>query len=564
MSSSASAYRLVRPAARPVAVPVLDTAQQEVVDHRGGPLLVLAGPGTGKTTTVVEAVVARIAAGADPEQVLVLTFGRRAAAELRSRITARLGRATKEPLARTFHSYAFGVLRREAAARGEPAPRLLAGPEQDLVVRDLLAGDVAAGAVDWPDRLRAALATRGFAQELRDLVMRAYERGVTAEELHRLGRVQGRDDWQAAARFMRQYAGVTALQEAASYDPAELIRAVVGLWLREPALLAAEQAARPHVFVDELQDTDPAQVELLTLLSGQGRDLVAVGDPDQAIYGFRGADVTGIRSFRDRFRTATDAPAPIVALSTCRRSGTTLLAASRRVSRGLGGPRRHRDLLPASGLPPGELSVAVLRSEAQEAAHVAARLRHAHLVEGVPWSQMAVLVRSTVHAMPVLRRAMVAAGVPVAVSGDEVPLMQEPAVRPLLLLLRCATRPETPRRGRRRRAAHLLGGRRRRDGSAPSSPGAAPGRARRRRPAGVRRAARRGARRPHGAGLARPVGHPAGRHGGRPARGRPRRGRRAGGHRRGRAVGGVAAHRTRGPVGAREPRGRYVGGGRRP
>ena len=122
VSSSAPPYRLVRTAASPVAAPVLDAAQQEVVDHRGGPLLVLAGPGTGKTTTVVEAVVARIEAGADPEQVLVLTFGRRAAAELRGRITARLGRATKEPLARTFHSYAFGVLRREAAARGEPAP----------------------------------------------------------------------------------------------------------------------------------------------------------------------------------------------------------------------------------------------------------------------------------------------------------------------------------------------------------------------------------------------------------------------------------------------------------
>ena len=442
VSSSASPYRLVRTAASPVAAPVLDPAQQEVVAHRGGPLLVLAGPGTGKTTTVVEAVVARIEAGADPEQVLVLTFGRRAAAELRGRITARLGRATKEPLARTFHSYAFGILRREAAARGEPAPRLLAGPEQDLVVRDLLAGDLEAGAVEWPDRLHAALGTRGFAQELRDLVMRAYERGVTADELDRLGRVQARDDWRAAARFMRQYAGVTALQDAASFDPAELIRAVVGLWLREPALLAAEQAARPHVFVDELQDTDPAQVELLTLLSGRGRDLVAVGDPDQSIYGFRGADVTGIREFRDRFRTADDTPAPVVALTTCRRSGSTLLAASRRVSRGLGGPRRHRDLLPATGLPTGELSVAVLRSEAQEAAHVAARLRHAHLVDGVPWSQMAVLVRSTVHAMPVLRRAMVAAGVPVAVSGDEVPLVQEPAVRPLLLLLRCATRPE--------------------------------------------------------------------------------------------------------------------------
>jgi superfamily I DNA/RNA helicase/RecB family exonuclease len=443
VSTPAPAYRLVRPAAPAVDLPVLDDAPRRVVEHSGGPLLVLAGPGTGKTTTVVEAVVARIEAGADPEQVLVLTFGRRAAAELRTRITSRLGRATKEPLARTFHSYAFGVLRREAALRGEPSPRLLAGPEQDLVVRDLLQGDLAAGAPDWPQRLHPALPTRGFAQELRDLVMRAYERGVTAQELDRLGRVHGRDDWRAAARFMRQYAGVTALQDAASYDPAELIRAVVGLWVQEPDMLAAERSARPHVFVDELQDTDPAQVALLSLLAGDGRDLVAVGDPDQSIYGFRGADVAGIRGFRDTFRTASGDPAPLVALTTCRRSGSALLAASRRVARGMSGPRRHRDLLAGEGLPAGELAVAVLRSESQEAAQVAARLRHAHLVEGTPWSQMAVLVRSTVHAMPVLRRAMVAAGVPVAVSGDEVPLVQEPAVRPLLLLVRCATRPET-------------------------------------------------------------------------------------------------------------------------
>ena len=436
-------YRLVRPAHVAVRVPVLDPTQQEVVDHPGGPLLVLAGPGTGKTTTLVEAVVARIAAGADPEQVLVLTFGRRAAAELRSRITARLGRATKEPLARTFHSYAFGVLRREAAARGDLAPRLLSGPEQDLVVRDLLAGDVEGGAVGWPERLRAALGTHGFAQELRDLLMRAYERGIGPAELDRLGDQHGRDDWRAAAAFMRQYAGVTALRDAASYDPAELIRAVVGLWIADPARLLAERTARPFVFVDELQDTDPAQVELLRLLSGEGRDLVAVGDPDQSIYGFRGADVAGIRSFRDTFRTRDGEPAPLVRLGISRRAGAVLLAAGRRVAAGLGGPRHHRDLIPVPELPTGELAVAVLRSETQEAAHVAARLRQAHLVDGVPWSGMAVVVRSTAHAMPVLRRAMVAAGVPVAVSGDDVPLQQEPAVRPLLLLLRCATRPET-------------------------------------------------------------------------------------------------------------------------
>jgi superfamily I DNA/RNA helicase/RecB family exonuclease len=436
-----SSYTLVRGEPRVVAAPVLDADQQRVVDHGTGPLLVLAGPGTGKTTTIVEAVVSRIERGLDPEQVLVLTFARKAAAELRERITARLARATKEPLARTFHSYAFGVLRREAALRGDLTPRLLSGPEQDVVIRELLAGDIADGARGWPARLHPALGTRGFAQELRDLLMRAYERGLTPSDLNRLGREQQRDDWQAAARFMRQYAEVTALREAAAYDPAELIRAMVGLWIRDPELLARERAARQVVFVDELQDTDPAQVELLRLLAGGGRDLVAVGDPDQSIYGFRGADVSGIAGFPETFRTATAAPAPVLALHTSRRSGPVLLTATRRVATRLAAPGGHRSLQAEPGLAPGEVSVALLRSESQEAAYIAARLREAHLLDGVPWSQMAVLVRSTVVSMPVLRRALGAAGVPVAVAAEEVPLAVQPAVRPLLTLLGCVVDP---------------------------------------------------------------------------------------------------------------------------
>ena len=86
-------YRLVQPEPAPIILPRLDPTQQAVVDHPGGPLLVLAGPGTGKTTTIVEAVAARIDAGNDPEQILVLTFSRKAAAELRTRITSRVAPA---------------------------------------------------------------------------------------------------------------------------------------------------------------------------------------------------------------------------------------------------------------------------------------------------------------------------------------------------------------------------------------------------------------------------------------------------------------------------------------
>jgi superfamily I DNA/RNA helicase len=169
-TSEQTALRLVRRARERVVPPILDDAQRAAVEHRGRPLLLLAGPGTGKTTTIVEAVVSRVDRGEiTPEQALVLTFSRRAAGELRDRIAGRLGRTIREPIARTFHSYAFGLLRAEAVRRGEPAPRLMSGPEQDLVVRELLRGDVEAGAANWPDRLRPALLTRGFAQELRDL-----------------------------------------------------------------------------------------------------------------------------------------------------------------------------------------------------------------------------------------------------------------------------------------------------------------------------------------------------------------------------------------------------------
>src|SRR5438445_4864820 len=107
-AAPAARYRLVRAAVEPVRAPDLDPSQQAVVDHPGGPLLVLAGPGTGKTTTLVEAVVDRVAnRGLSPDEVLVLTFGRKSATELRDRITARLGRTTRAMPSMTFHSFCY-------------------------------------------------------------------------------------------------------------------------------------------------------------------------------------------------------------------------------------------------------------------------------------------------------------------------------------------------------------------------------------------------------------------------------------------------------------------------
>jgi superfamily I DNA/RNA helicase/RecB family exonuclease len=451
MDSSAPAYRLVRrPMPAATAPPRLDEAQQQVVSHSAGPLLVLAGPGTGKTTAIVEAVVHRIAdRGIDPSRVLVLTFSRKAAEELRERITMRLGRTTRQPLALTFHSYAYALVRREFALDGDEPPTLLSGPDQLLEVRRLLRGEAEDGGRDWPERLRPALATRGFAAELRDFLLRAAERGLDGRGLARLGRRRQRDDWVAAGAFLERYAGRFDLAPVPAYDYAEIIRIAAGLLGRD-ATRDRERQAYDAVLVDEYQDTDPAQEDLLHALAGDGRELIVVGDPDQSIYGFRGADTRAVGRFPDRFRAPDGTPARVVALRTCRRSGPFLLSASRRVAARLPAAqadldrspeRSHRALVPLADAEPGTARIIIAATAAQEASVIADVLRRAHLSDGLAWSSMAVLVRSATRQAPVLQRALAGAGIPVTIAGDELPLAAEPGTRPLLTLLDCALRP---------------------------------------------------------------------------------------------------------------------------
>jgi superfamily I DNA/RNA helicase/RecB family exonuclease len=423
-----------------------DRWQRAVVEHRGGPLLVLAGPGTGKTTTLVEAVAARVADGLRPDQVLVLTFSRKAAAQLRERITARLGWTTAAPAAWTFHAFCYALLREHQDPLDYAAPlRLLSGPEQDLAVRELLRGDPDVATVSWPPGLLGCLRTRGFADEVRAVIAKARESGLEPADLGDFGRQAGRRDWPAVAAFLAEYLDVLDAQGALDY--AELVHRA-GILASRPDVQAGLRDRFRAVFVDEYQDTDPAQAHLVQVLAGAGGDLVVVGDPDQSIYGFRGADVSGLLEFPDRFRQPDGSPARVLTLGSSRRAGATLLASSRRLAAripmtGLPGEaiRAHRDLRPLADAPPGVVTVAVYPSVWAEAQAVADVLRRARLVDLRPWSQMAVVVRSGVRSIPLWRRVLAAAGVPVEVAGDELPLAREAAVAPLLWALRCAADP---------------------------------------------------------------------------------------------------------------------------
>ncbi|WP_251015479.1 ATP-dependent DNA helicase [Streptomyces sp. ISL-99] len=435
---------MVRTRPGPVNPPLLDARQRAVVDHAGGPLLVLAGPGTGKTTTLVEAVAARVAKGADPARILVLTFSRKAAVELRDRMALRLGGAYG-PQATTFHSFCYALVRahQDSDLFSEPL-RLLSGPEQDVAVRDLLAGHVdlerdgRPAPVHWPDELRACLTTRGFADEVRAVLARSRELGLGPDSLGAFAARTGRPDWKAAAAFLAEYLDVLDMQGVLDY--AELVhRAVL---LAEQAELTGRLSAQyDAVFVDEYQDTDPAQVRLLHALAGSGRTLVAFGDPDQSIYAFRGADVGGILDFPDTFRRTDGSPSPVEVLTTSRRSGAGLLAATRLLTRRM--PltrlpaekvRAHRDL--AAVREGGRTEVFTYPTAGTELDNIADILRRAHLEEGAAWNEMAVLVRAGGRTIPAVRRALTSAGVPLEIDGDDLALRHEPAVTPLLTALR--------------------------------------------------------------------------------------------------------------------------------
>ncbi|MBB1246525.1 ATP-dependent helicase [Streptomyces durbertensis] len=450
-SSKSPAYRLVRTPPENRALPRLDAAQRAVVEHEGGPLLVLAGPGTGKTTTLVEAVAERIRRGVDPRRVLVLTFGRRAAGELRDRMAARLGGTA--PRSATFHSFCYGLVRahQDADLFAEPL-RLLSGPEQDLYIRELLDGQRelarrGRAGTAWPDDLRAALTTRGFADEVRAVLARTRELGLGPGALADFAERAGRPDWRAAASFLAEYLDVLDMQGVLDY--AELVHRAALLAERVgPEVVPDTLGGYQAIYVDEYQDTDPAQVRLLRALVGEpraGRTVVAFGDPDQSLYTFRGADVNGILRFPHTFRRPDGGPSHVAVLATSRRAPATVLAAGRELTRRMpltrlpaDAVRAHRSL--TAERPGGRVEVYTCATPGVERDTIADVLRRAHLEDGVPWSRMAVLVRAGESAIPALRRSLTAAGVPLETTGDDLPLRHEPAVTPLLTALRAAAR----------------------------------------------------------------------------------------------------------------------------
>ena len=408
-----------------------------------GVVRLLGGPGTGKTGALIETAAAHIAAGAEPESVLLLTGSARLGAQARAAITSALLQAgsravVREPLVRTVHSYAFAVLRLAAQRNGDPPPRLITTAEQDGIIRELLAGDLEDGdrsAVAWPRVLRPALSTVGFATELRDLMARCTERGVDPIALQRIGRMSNRPEWLAAGQFAQQYEETMLLRSAVgmaapqatvpALGAAELVGAALEAFAVDPELLAAERTRVKLLLVDDAQHLDPQAARLVRVLAASAELTVIAGDPNQSVFSYRGADPALL---------AGDDDDPVITLRESHRCAPAVARAVTGVARRLPGASEARELL-GTDKDPGSMSVRLAASPHAEAALIADTLRRANLVDGVPWSQMAVIVRSVRQSGAALSRTLTAAGVPVLTPPSGVPVAEQPASRSLLTVL---------------------------------------------------------------------------------------------------------------------------------
>ncbi|MDR1512246.1 MAG: AAA family ATPase, partial [Propionibacteriaceae bacterium] len=280
------AYRLVRRAPS-VAEARPDDGQARVVGHGSGPLLVLGGPGSGKTWALVEAVAARL--GRDDGHVVVLTHDAGSAARLRDRL------AQRAPGAGRARVTTWAGLSLALVDRAEPRPRLIGAVEQDVTLRELIAGlpaDV------WPAAWADARLTKGFARQAGEALALLRREGVGPGRLAAAGRDQGKPEWVGLARLAREYFAGLALAGAVDFP---------GLLERAIELAGEDQdAARwgdlvGAFYIDHYEEVEPGHLRLLSRLAGPGATVVAFGDPRQSVGSFRGAAARSILDFPDLF-----------------------------------------------------------------------------------------------------------------------------------------------------------------------------------------------------------------------------------------------------------------------
>ena len=455
-------------------------------------------PGTGKTHHLTERALRYLTDGRDPARLLILAPTRTAATRMRDAIAAASDRSLSVAPTRAWAAYAFDLLKR-AQTRGlltgvEGNLKLLSGPEQDVIIGELLANHaegIAPGPA-WPDSLREALPTRGFRHEIRDFFDRMAEYDLTAEDVQALARDYNRPVWAALAQLHTEYRAVRALRAKNAYDPAVLINDACRLLLRNPEFLAEERRRYDLILIDDVQELSPSTYRLLRLIAAEeppadaaalaaerpdvfaaAPEVIMTYSDEAVVQGFRGARPDLVRTLPESFphlaeRTLTTSyrlPAlmmPLVAdirrrlprysryvpaAETDGQNGQKPPATFGRINTApadealtwgtadepllhLGADGKILDPAHYRTAPAGVYKYAL--SSAQDEANLLAQLLLEDRIYGNrPYRESAIIVRNGADVARI-RRVLSASGIPSRTSAALVPVRDEPAVRPFL------------------------------------------------------------------------------------------------------------------------------------
>lgn len=353
----------------------LNQAQQQAVEAGDGPQLILAGAGSGKTRTIIHRIGHLIGKrGIAPHRILAVTFTNKAAVELKNRLSALIGDDGGGVISGTFHALSLRLLRRYAEVLGYPKSFQVidADDQRALLKRILKARNIDS------DRLHPKYLL-GWIEHCKHAGMRPED---APEQM-----------W--ATIDMRELYGVyqSELKQLERMDFSDLLLNTVYLMQHFPDVAAAIRARFDHVLVDEYQDTNPVQHQWLTLLCSEHRNLTVVGDDDQSIYGWRGADVRHILEFEHVWNGAG-----IHRLEENYRSSSAILRLANALIQG--NPDRHEKMLRTTREAGATPTWKVCNDEYDEARSILAYLQHRHS-QGVAWPEMAVLYRSNRQSLPI-------------------------------------------------------------------------------------------------------------------------------------------------------------------
>jgi len=399
---------------------------------------IIGSPGAGKTSCLVARFLALIDGGISPSEIVVIAATRESANTLRDKLALEYQGATEGPLAKTLTSFAFSILASTAKQKGQLAPVLVSGSEQDQLLGQVLEEQEL---TLWPPNLNSQVrALTGFRTELRDLISVCLEHGIGPTELAELGEKQSLPQWIAAADAFAHYLAKLKDSDQARYDSAAL--------LREAAKAISSLDAVDHsvpgiqvILVDDAQELTPAAATLLFELTRFGAGLNLFGDPDSATLGFRIANPKAMSELAEKVATQSSRSLERIFLEpthAVRRPeiSSALYKISSQIEVARAGRQRKGLNPPAEILGSGNaLSVKVFRSESEELSFIAGLLRKRHLFEGVAWSKMAVVARSR-PALEQLALSLSGESVPIRIVGSATSLRDEHASGELLRLAR--------------------------------------------------------------------------------------------------------------------------------